>query len=634
MCLTHFLLIIRNSEKNHIGPQIKQIFSRFKFYEEFEKSNYQLMVGDLYEDNYQLKGNNDQFELQTNKIKNPIISDGSKKEVDSYGPNITVDSLHNHLSIETDPFGLEYVFAAVTQDNDLLISSHLKYIIFAEPTLIEQIDYDAAIEYIFGHFVLGYKTLFKKIKLLPYNANIQIADWEGDLPSKFNLAIQQYDFWYDFPKAYNGNLDFEEQSKKIAKIFSQVINKSYSDDPTLPTFFFLTGGFDSRLNISLIADEHKKKSKTLTYDTSDPGLEISKARQVSETLEIEHVSKIVGVSDICNNYIEHFWLSGGYTNHIASLLHPFLKEFEKPYCYVDGYMGGTQFGGRFFVDIDNALPKYKKRNERLFSMLQTHNFSFPFKDFVKITKEEKNNIKNLLLEGIERHTTLMWPIDNEIMDLECQISQIRGRGYVNGNPLTIDQYAPVIKPFYHPLVFTNYIKLHHKYRRKSNLHKTILQDINPELLELDSTAKKWYNRIPFAKKGLKILQKVESITGLKIIPQYMAIPLKKWMKEEQYQETFIAPLIFNEDSIIWSIIDKEKTQQMFKDFYNHKNHLEKFLMHIIDLELTFRTFYSITELETVTVISDFFDKNISFDLKINLDCIRKKLHKLVFEEVD
>lgn len=632
--MTHFLLIIRNNKKNYINKKIKQIFSRSKCYEEFEKSNYQLIIGDLYENNYQIKGNNDTFELQTNKIKNPIISDGGKKEVDSYGPNITVDSLHNHLSVKTDPFGLEYVFAAITQNNDLLLSSHLKYIVLAEPTLIEKIDYDAAIEYIFGHFALGYKTLFKSIKLLPYNAHIQITDWESDLPSKFNLALHHYDFWYAFPTDYNENLQFEEQRKKITTIFKQVINRLYSTNSTIPTFFFLTGGFDSRLNISLIEDKKKKRSKTLTYDTSDPGLEINKARQVSELLDIEHAAKIVGVTDVCNNYIEHFWISEGYTNHIASILHPFLEEFEKPYCYVDGYMGGTQFGGRFFVDIDKALPKYEKRNERLFSMLQTHNFSFPFKDFVKITKEGKNNIKNLILQGIKQHTTLMWPIDNEIMDLECQISQIRGRGYVNGNPLTMDQYAPVVKPYYHPLVFTNFVKLHHKYRRKSNLHKTILQDINPELLELDSTAKKWFNRVPFAKKGLKILQKVESITRLKIIPQYMAIPLEEWMKNKQYQETFIDPLIFNEDSIIWTIIDKKKTQKMFREFDKHKNHLEKFLMHIIDLELTFRTFYSITDIKTITTVSDFFDKNDSYDLKINLDYIRNALRKFACIEDD
>lgn len=88
--------------------------------------------------------------------------------------------MDKNIRIITDPFGLDYIYVALIDQKRLVISSHLKYILIANPILINELNYDAIVEYLYSHTLLGKKTFFNNIMLLPYNSIIDIKDWESD----------------------------------------------------------------------------------------------------------------------------------------------------------------------------------------------------------------------------------------------------------------------------------------------------------------------------------------------------------------------------------------------------------------------------------------------------------------------
>ena len=52
---------------------------------------------------------------------------------------------------------------------------------------------------------------------------------------------------------------------------------------------------------------------------------------------------------------------------------------------------------------------------------------------------------------------LLWPIDNESLELECLVTQTRARGYMLGGSRSFNHLAPVFVPYSHPEIISNYL---------------------------------------------------------------------------------------------------------------------------------------------------------------------------------
>ena len=173
--MTHFLFIIANNDENikktsnFFPPKISQV-------QVIDDDDVKIILGDFDEANYDFSKKGKVYFFAPNKLKNMNLISETKSSLEkesSFQPNIEIDSEQRKISITTDPLGLDYVYFAAINDK-IYISSHMRYILQNEKDLLKHLDYDAMLEYIFSHCILGMKTFFKKIKLLPYNRTINL----------------------------------------------------------------------------------------------------------------------------------------------------------------------------------------------------------------------------------------------------------------------------------------------------------------------------------------------------------------------------------------------------------------------------------------------------------------------------
>ena len=114
----------------------------------------------------------------------------------------------------------------------------------------------------------------------------------------------------------------------------------------------------------------------------------------------------------------------------------------------------------------------------------------------------------------------------------------------------------------------------------------------------------------------------ELIDCVPLLPKYSSVPYFEWMrKRESYYEMILD--LLSDDAIIWNILDKANTMKLFNDFIKRKNHLHKFILHIIDLEITLRLFFALKEdSEKIDLVSNAFKTEKSFQLKLSLNHLK------------
>ena len=245
---------------------------------------------------------------------------------------------------------------------------------------------------------------------------------------------------------------------------------------------------------------------------------------------------------------------------------------------------------------------------------------FPEKKFLTLFQSNKSEINNILEKGLEQEINLFWGSSSDILDAETLLAIIRGRGYILGGPRTSDNIGITILPFYHPQIFNSYIETPPNLREKRKLELQTLSLLKPELIGTKSTSLKWYKRLQLARLGLKIMQIAEGIFKRKIIPTYSSVPYFEWMRENKEYRDLIEDIVFNDSSLLWSILDKNSTQLFFRRFFERKNHDHKFLIHILDLEIILRLFYSLKiDKKSIKIVSEILNKE--WNLPINKSII-------------
>jgi asparagine synthetase B (glutamine-hydrolysing) len=573
--------------------------NKFEFSEVIERENYLLWIGDFNEKNFKITTDKSQTFFSFDNLSSHQLSDDksirahSKQE--GYSPSIIYNELNKEICIITDPFGLHYIYISAIDDNRIVITSHLKYIVLREPSVLNKLDYNALIEYIYSHCILGYKTFFSDIRLLPYNSVLKFRNWGIDANGAIEKALKKKEFWYEFPTTYDDIDDIKDKVNNIGGRISALIEDLYNSQKR-NLAFFLSGGLDSRTLVSAIPDKYKTRSEALTFDSSPNGIEMRNAVKVAETVKILHHKQIISSQDIVDNCFRHLWLSEGLSNHVVSILLPLIEGRIEGKVVIDGFAGDAQFGGEFLSDIDDYIHSYENNYERLIAIVANHEYAFPKETFYSIMREPEDILNKAIEKGFKNHSELIWPSKNDMLELENLLTLTRARCYTLGGIRTARNFSPVILPYYHPEVYSEYISVPPKFRKKRFLEMGTIKYLNPDVSMLSSTSSQWYIRIlKIARFGYRALSYLESKTHKRLIPKYTAVPYFEWMREEGSYRSLINNLLNNDNCLIWNLMNVEATRKLFNDFFIRKNHLHKFLNHIIDLEITLRLFYSIKD---------------------------------------
>ena len=617
--MTHFYIELTNDGKFSDVEPVQKLFSK-KFPENshVQEKDIRLNVADFIENNYEISNSKSKLEIQISKNKYPVLSTENTDE-ENYSPLFVYDKKQNELVIKTDPFGTEYVYLAFIDDNKIAISSHLKYILKINTSLLDKLDYNAILEYLFSHSVFGTKTLFKDIKLLPSNSIVTIKDWKTNLKKVVLNSIKKKKERYQFPKNYKEDIDLETAAAGIANDLQNLFTK-YSEEDYGKLAFLLTGGLDSRTLISSVPTKYKDKIEAYTFDCHNEGREIRNAREITELLDIKHNTVTINENDILENCFKHLWYSEGVSNHIIGIRLKLYKEMPEKVMIIDGFLGDGQFGGNYSTGIKKFTRRTTSTAKNILDKLIAQELAFPKRVFSKICKIDKENINKILLKGLEEQIKQNWQIDNKELQLECLVTQIRARGYMIGSVRSVNYISEIVTPYAHPEIMSKYLEVNHKLRAGRNFELFTLSKINQELVAHHTTSLIWYNRMAstiFVQLGFRFLKALETMTRKRIVPKYSAVPFFEWIRNKGRYYDFLNDILQDENCIIWNFLKQEETYQFFDNFVKRKNHLHKFLIHIIDLELILRMFYSLRDTNENICFIDSKNKKVKCHIKVS-----------------
>ena len=625
--MTHFYIQLAMDGNTPKKDAIEKVFlGEFKQTEFSKEKNCVILAADFLKDNFLLEKNDTGINLRINTKKMLVLKEQQKEEKKntSYSPVISINTKTMDVEIKTDPFGANLIYIAILENGKMVISSHIKYIIAMHPKLLNELDYNALVEYLFCHSILGVKTYFKKIRLLPGNSKITIKKWEKKSQEKLENGINHRKTWYAFPTDYVKTDNIDHNASEISELLKTQM-KNYATIENLNFAFLLSGGLDSRLLISATDKKWKKSIETYTFDDFSDGKEIKYAKGVSDILGVPHHYKVISDADVLKYCFKHMWHCEGLSNHVISIRHALFEKISGEKLLFDGLLGDGPFGGNYLVYTEKLVRKYVSPEKRLMENLIANEYSFPKRKFYEILDASKDQTLQILEQGMHEQRNLLWPIENESLALEYLLTQTRARGYMLGGSRSFSHLAPIVVPLAHPEIISSYLKVPPKLRKKRKLELLTLKYLNEELANYPTTSLIWYNRLFatwFIRFGLKSLQFFETLFRVPLLPKYSSVPYFEWMrKRESYYEMILD--LLSDEAIIWNILDKAKTMKLFHDFIKRKNHLHKFILHIIDLEITLRLFFALKEdSEKIVLVSEAFKTEKSFQLKLSLDHLK------------
>ncbi len=625
--MTHFYIQIAMDGNTPKRDTIEKVFlGNFKLTEFSKEKNCVILSADFLNDNFRLEKKDAiiKFQINTKKMLDIKESQKEKNKDTSYSPIITINTKTMDVEIKTDPFGAHLVYIAALENGKMVISSHMKYIIAMHPELLNELDYNALVEYLFCHSTLGVKTYFKKIRLLPGNSKITIKNWEKKTQEVLENRINRRKTWYAFPKDYVKTDNLDKTAKEISELLKTQM-KNFAAIENVDLAFLLSGGLDSRLLISATDKKWKKSIETYTFDSFSDGKEIKYAKGVSDILRVPHHYKVISDADVLKYCFKHMWHCEGLSNHVISIRHALYEKVNGEKLFFDGLLGDGPFGGNYLVYTEKLVRKYMSPERRLMENLIANEYAFPKRKFYAILDASKDQTLQILEQGMQEQRNLLWDIDNESLRLEYLLTQTRARGYMLGASRSFSHLASINVPYTHPEIISSYLKVPPKLRKKRKLELLTLKHLNEELVEYPTTSLIWYNRLFatwFIQFGFKSLQFFESLFRLPLLPKYSSVPYFEWIRKRgSYYEMIID--LLSDEAIIWNILDKANTMKLFNDFIKRKNHLHKFILHIIDLEITLRLFFALKEdSEEIALVSDAFKTKKCFQLKLSLEQLK------------
>lgn len=625
--MTHFYIQIALDGNTPKRDTIEKVFlGKFKQTEFSKEKNCVILAADFLSDNFQLekKGAIINFQMNTKKMLPLKKPQKEKEKGTSYSPVISINTKTMDVEIKTDPFGAHLVYIATSENGKIIIASHMKYIIAMYPKLLNELDYNALVEYLFCHSILGVKTFFKNIRLLPGNSKITIKNWEKKTQEVLDNGITRRKSWYTFPKDYVKTDDINKTATEISELLKTLM-KNFAAIENVDLAYLLSGGLDSRLLISATDKKWKKSIETYTFDSFLDGKEIKYAKGVSDILGIPHHYKVISDADVLKYCFKHMWHCEGLSNHVISIRHALYEKVNGEKLFFDGLLGDGPFGGNYLVYTEKLVRKYMSPERRLMENLIANEYAFPKRKFYAILDASKDQTLQILEQGMQEQRNLLWEIENESLGLEYLLTQTRARGYMLGGSRSFSHLVSINVPYTHPEIISSYLKVPPKLRKKRKLELLTLKYLNEELADYPTTSLIWYNRLFatwFIQFGFKSLQFFESLFRVPLLPKYSSVPYFEWMrKQESYYEMILD--LLSDEAIIWNILDKAKTMKLFNDFIKRKNHLHKFILHIIDLEITLRLFFALKEdSEKITLVSDAFKTEKSFQLKLSLEHLK------------
>lgn len=219
------------------------------------------------------------------------------KEADGYFSAVIYDTREGKIHLIIDRFGLRHIYWAVHQ-GQLVWASEVKAFL-SLPGFTPRIDRQSLREYMEVEYILGNKTWFEGVELMPAAS---ILTW--DLRQKSH-SFRRY-WWWDQIKPLTGVLDEEDIIRRIYEAFTECVVSRCQGDTRVG--IGLSGGMDSRSILAAMPAEPQIHAVTFGSPDCDDVRFARKACEVKGA--VHHIMNLD-----CTNWLqprpEGIWWADG-----------------------------------------------------------------------------------------------------------------------------------------------------------------------------------------------------------------------------------------------------------------------------------------------------------------------------------
>jgi len=487
------------------------------------------------------------------------------------------DKKKRELLVVNDRYGLRPLYYA-ENNGYLLFGSEVKTIL-EDKTFERVVDDRAVAEFFAFEHILGNKTFFQRISVLP-PASILTCH-------KNKISIEQYwDFNYE-----EKHFSEEYYSEELVKRFKKAVKRRMEDEHKKGVL--LSGGLDSR-SILAAADE---KLCTFTF-----GVKGSKEAKIAKVVANKKQMKNKFL-ELKEDYIPKFaettvYLTDGMLNilhsHGISVLDRIKDEVDIAFdgLAMDLTLGGSFLTNKLFSYNEHDLPKilFKKTNTLFNNDMVRHLFSRDYYQKIKgkafeSLRTELEKLKDENIANKSDHFFLQNRVRRFIMlggvYLRSKV-EYRTPTYDNDFIDIILSIPPELRLNHH--IYIKFLKKLDKELAKIPYAKTGIRADAPELLR----------RIGSLIKTVIITVKLllrKYTGGLISIPDKSGYPdYDEWIRKNIVFKNFIKEILLSDKTLSRGYFNKFFIQRMIEDHMNYRKNYSRQLCALVTFELWHRLF--------------------------------------------
>lgn len=492
------------------------------------------------------------------------------------------DFNNNKIIIINDRYGLRPLYYTVN-NNKLFFASEIKAIL-QDKTFKKELNDEAVADWFAFGKVIGNKTLFKDITVLP-PASIFVYDGQ-------NLLLEQYwEFNYkpDYTKSENEFADELVKTFKKAVRIRMRYNYRYGVS--------LSGGLDSRVIIAAIEENKKQDILSFSYGPLDCD-EVKIAERVSAKAHTKFIPIEISPEMIINNSESEIFYLDGLSYVGFSFIPPILTTIiDNVDVVFDGYEFDLILGGSF---LNEKLMNNKKRDE-LFKILYCGFQLFSEEELIKLFCEEYyEKIKNFPFKSFKKEFDKI--NEKELPNFQDKFFlQNHARRFQIGMHILyrviLENSTPTFDNDLIDLILTipPELRFHHKVYRKF-LHK-----ISPELARIpydktmvraDSTEILWRIGLDYQIVKEYLKKRITKLTKIKINLQNKRsyVNFDEWFRTNENWKKYFKELLLTEEAYSKKYINQKYVKTLIDEQEEEKNNNEMKILFIASFELFLRVF--------------------------------------------
>ncbi len=493
---------------------------------------------------------------------------------------IIYDKQRKKLYLVTDLFGLRPLYFYENNGN-LFFSSKITSLI-KSPFVSKEIDIQSLAYILSFGFILGNKTFFKNIHLIPQSSVL-----EYDL-NKSHISIKKYENILSLFTEKDGHkhIHYEE----IAEIFKISVHNCFKNREKVG--ISLSGGLDSRCILSILANSD---IDTFSYTVGIKGCgdEII-ASKIARTVGIKHSFIVIDqrkLTDLLSIVSEISYFSDGFY-FSNELTEKFVLDYLTTVSYDILFRG---HGGELVkssltypVPGNKKIQNIKSLSELieyivnpLHTILGDLEPKIIFQD--KFRGYIKDSVRLYLKENLKNAFDKLHPVD---VILYFFLTEYVQRKVVASLDIFRSK-VEICNPFLNKTFLSTTLRLPFQSRYNGQVQKKIIKKYMPELMKIpDVNTGAPLNASPlrvFITDKFNSLMKKLSVPGFRHYTEF-----ERWQRE--YFKESIKQILFDKRTLDRGLYLRKGLEEIFNEHITGKRNYARLLGTIVGLELWFRNF--------------------------------------------